>query len=293
MRRLNLIGLWNEKKRPLVLDGAMGSALQNKVKDYNLLWSSWLNIENPEAVYSLHKEYIKSGADIITTNTFRTNPHFYHKYELKYSLREFITSGVNIARIARDDKKVLIAGSNPPAEDCYQVERTISAKEVNSNHRDHIDLLIETGADFILNETQSHFDEIKIICKHCYENKIPYVISILVNADLNILSGEGITDVIKYILQFNPLVISFNCFTPHVYEKLFKVIPSDFLTGFYFNCCNGGSHANHEAVSHFDPDDYINTVSKYITQNSVFIGSCCGSNPKHTKKISAYFDEKN
>jgi homocysteine S-methyltransferase len=274
------------------LDGAMGSALQDKVKDYNLLWSSWLNIENPEAVLALHKEYIKSGAEIITTNTFRTNPHFYHKYDLKYSLREFVTAGVNIAIIARDDKKILIAGSNPPAEDCYQTKRTISAKEIASNHRDHIDLLFETGADFILNETQSHFDEIKIICKHCSENKIPFVVSILVNNDLKILSSEDINDVIRYILPFNPLAVSFNCFTPAVYEKLFSIIQHDFNTGFYFNCASG-NFSDAEFKCHISPDGYIDTVSKFITDKSVFIGTCCGSNPMHTEKITAYLNENN
>jgi S-methylmethionine-dependent homocysteine/selenocysteine methylase len=292
MKRFNLIDLWKEKKRPLILDGAMGSALQDKIKDYNLLWSSWLNIENPDAVLSLHKEYIKSGAEIITTNTFRTNPHFYHKYDLKYSLREFVTAGVHIAKIARGDKKVLIAGCNPPAEDCYQAERTITPKEIASNHRDHIDLLIETGADFVLNETQSHLDEIEIICRHCHENRIPFVVSILVNDNLRILSGEDIRDVIKYIIPFEPLAIAFNCFSPKLFEKLIKVIPNDFNTGFYFNC-GSGAFTDKDIKCHISPDDYISTISKYITKNSVFIGSCCGSNPNHTERITAFFDAKN
>lgn len=292
MKRLSLINLWKEKKRPLILDGAMGSALQDKIKDYNLLWSSWLNIENPEAVLSLHKNYIKSGAEIITTNTFRTNPHFYHKYDLKYSLREFVTAGVHLAKIARGNTEVLIAGSNPPAEDCYQVERTISLKEITSNHRDHIDLLFETGADFILNETQSHFDEIKVICQHCSKNKIPFVVSILVNENLKILSGEDVSEVIKYILPFHPLAISFNCFTPDIYKKLFETVPIDFNTGFYFNCGSGAFSAS-KIECHISPDAYMGTVSKYITANSVFVGTCCGSSPNHTEKITAYFDEKN
>lgn len=292
MKRLSLIGLWKEKKRPLILDGAMGSALQDKIKDYNLLWSSWLNVENPEAVLKLHNDYIKSGAEIITTNTFRTNPHFYHKYDLKYSLREFVTAGVHIAKIARGDKDVLIAGSNPPAEDCYQVERTITAKEIARNHRDHIDLLIETGADFILNETQSHFDEIEVICRHCSENKIPFVVSIFVTEDLKILSGQDITDVIKYILPFNPLAIAFNCFSPLVFEKLFKVVPHNFHTGFYFNCGHGTFSAT-QVTCDITPDDYVTSIRNFVTENSVFVGSCCGSSPSHTEKITAFINEKN
>lgn len=47
----------------------------------------------------------------------------------------------------------------------------------------HIDALMESGCDFIMNETQSHFDEIKFIAKYCGENHIPFVMnfSFLIN----------------------------------------------------------------------------------------------------------------
>ncbi len=41
----------------------------------------------------------------------------------------------------------------------------------------HIDALMENGCDFIMNETQSHFDEIKFIAKYCGQNNIPFVMN--------------------------------------------------------------------------------------------------------------------
>jgi homocysteine S-methyltransferase len=292
MSKHNLIGLWHEKKRPLVLDGANGCILQAKVKTHDLLWSSGLNMEDPESVIALHKQYIDSGAEIITTNTFRTNPHFYHKYKLKYSLREFVTAGVNLAKFARGDKSILIAGSNPPAEDCYQVKRTLSLNELENNHLSHINLLFESGVDFILNETQSHFDELKIICRHCSGNNIPFVISLFVTDKLRILSGESIKEVLDYLLPFNPTAIAFNCFHPETYKKLLEVIAPDMNTGFYFNC--GSAEFTGEAVEcRISPDEYIEQIKDFIAEKTVFVGSCCGSNPAHTQKIRAYLDEKN
>jgi len=72
---MNLFSLAKRINRPLILDGAMGSMLQSlNVKSKGSLWMSYANIEDPEKVYSIHKKYIDAGADIITTNTFRTNP---------------------------------------------------------------------------------------------------------------------------------------------------------------------------------------------------------------------------
>ena len=75
VKRIDIIKKQEELNRPLILDGAMGSLLieRGAVKD-KFLWLSKTNIDNPRLVESLHKEYITSGADIITTNTFRTNP---------------------------------------------------------------------------------------------------------------------------------------------------------------------------------------------------------------------------
>lgn len=292
MSRSKLIELRKEKKRPLVLDGANGGILQEKVKENNLLWSSWLNIEDPQSVISLHQDYINAGAEIITTNTFRTNPHFYKKYKLKYSLREFVTAGVNLAKAARNNKKVLIAGSNPPAEDCYQMARTITIKELEQNHIDHINLLFESGVDFILNETQSHFDELKIISRHCSENKIPFIVSLFVTDNLTILSGENIGEIVRYLTNYGPTAVSFNCFRPETYFRFMPLLPEEMHTGFYFNCGSGNYNSDilECAVS---PEEYISVTKDYITENTLFVGSCCGSNPSHTKHIRAFLDEQN
>ena len=74
MIQLNPFSLAARIKRPLILDGATGSILQKRIGiDKSPLWTSEYNITYPEEVLRLHSEYIESGADIITTNTFRTN----------------------------------------------------------------------------------------------------------------------------------------------------------------------------------------------------------------------------
>lgn len=292
MKKYDLLNFWRNKKRPLVLDGANGGILQEKVKQKKLLWSSWLNIEDPDSVIALHKDYINSGAEILTTNTFRTNPFFYNKYKLKYSLREFVTAGVNLAKFARGNDEILIAGSNPPAEDCYQAERTLSFKELEFNHLSHINLLFESGVDFVLNETQSHFDELQIICRHCSKNHIPYVVSLFLTEKLQLLSGEGINEIIEFLLKYTPNAVAFNCFSPEIYKGLYPLLPKELNTGFYFNC--GETHNPGEHIEcAITPDEYVSATKGYITSNTVFVGSCCGSNPAHTKRIRAFLDEKN
>lgn len=276
-------------KRPLIIDGAMGSLLQEKTKaPGKRIWTAKSNDDYEERVYAIHRDYIQAGADIITTNTFRTNP-----YSLLLQGITDITGSVNkavsIAVRARRKSAVLIAGSNAPAEDCYQVERKISQKDLEWNHRIHIDALMEAGCDFILNETQSHFDEIKFIAKYCGQNNIPFIMSFFLQDRPKLLSGENLTDAIEFVLNYHPLAIGINCTTFSVLSKAVERIKSHVNWGFYLNC-GDGKLTDSSMKCAVSPEEYANQTKEFLIYNPSFVGACCGSSPAHIKKLKNLLD---
>jgi len=286
---INFFALAKRMKRPLILDGAMGSLLQQRgVKMHSALWMSLANLENPEIVKGIHDEYIEAGADIITTNTFRTNPLAINRLTSK-KIKGLVRKAVNIARAAAGDLPVLIAGSNAPAEDCYQVKRTITKKELEANHKSHIEELYSNGCHFILNETQSHFDEIKIISNYCSDNSIPYVISLFFGNDLNILSGENLSEIIKFIKDRNALAIGFNCILPSTMIKTKRLIKNTKHWGFYLNC-GDGAYTDDNIECGISPKEYAKHVAEYTTLSPSFIGACCGSGPEHIRELKNITD---
>ena len=285
----NLFTFARKVNRPLLLDGAMGSLLQQKgIKSEGELWTSLANLQNPELVFEIHLSYIKAGVDIITTNTFRTNPIAVNSQH-KIKFEHFVKASVQIAKDAAKGYNVLITGSNAPAEDCYQIERKVSNKELEFNHKNHIDELMQNGCDFVLNETQSHFDEIKIICDYCYSKNVPFVLSLLVNDKMKLLSGEKVLEVIKYLLDRNPLCIGFNCVTSKVFNKVFAKSNLDFNWGFYLNL-GGGKYHDKKLITALSPIAYANIVTNYLYKRPSFVGGCCGSNPNHIKKLRHKLD---
>jgi len=277
------------KNRPLILDGAMGSLLQQKgFISSGTSWMTEINEKSPEVVLTIHQEYIKAGADIITTNTFRTNPVALRDNDM-LSSRYLVKNAVSIAKEAADNYRVFIAGSNAPAEDCYQKERTITKKELELNHCNHIDLLIDNPVDFILNETQSHLDEIQIICIHCSRNRIPYVLSIYVDSNLRILSGESIELVCGFIWEHKPLAVGLNCITPLEFESVIKNLNTESEWGYYLNCGEGLPFDDNISCG-FSPKDYGELCIKYLNKCPSFVGACCGSSPEHTKEIKRVID---
>jgi 5-methyltetrahydrofolate--homocysteine methyltransferase len=62
------------EQKVILLDGATGTSLWKKASDKQPVWK--YNIENPEIVVELEKEYIAAGSQIIETNTFAANRSF-------------------------------------------------------------------------------------------------------------------------------------------------------------------------------------------------------------------------
>jgi homocysteine S-methyltransferase len=290
--QINPFSLARRINRPLILDGAMGSMLQQSgIKSSGALWMSKANLDNPEIVYNIHRQYIDAGADIITTNTFRTNPAAISEYGKRINFKKFVRESVKIAINAAEGLPVFVAGSNAPAEDCYQRKRKLTIKEIKNNHYKHIEELYYNGVHFILNETQSHFDEIKIISAFCAKNEIPFVISLFLDEKLKLLSGEMASEVIKYILDFSPLAVSVNCVMPKTFLNFYQKEKLNFNWGTYLNC--GSENFSDEEIScGVSSSEYAKIISKILSKEPSFLGSCCGSTPQHTKAIKKLLYEK-
>ncbi|MFL6136053.1 MAG: homocysteine S-methyltransferase family protein, partial [Nocardioidaceae bacterium] len=56
-------------KTPVVLDGGMGTLLQDRGLTDGGAGELW-NVEQPEVVRESHEAYARAGARILTTNTF-------------------------------------------------------------------------------------------------------------------------------------------------------------------------------------------------------------------------------
>ncbi len=277
-------------KRPLVLDGAMGSLLESYgLKSDKYLWSSIFNITEREKVLNLHKAYVNAGAEIITTNTFRTNPVALDFSSYDINVKEFVFTSVNIAKEAIREKDILLAGSNAPAEDCYQKEVTIGKDKIIYNHSKHIELLWEAGVDFILNETHSHLFEIDFVSKFCSQNNLPFVTSLFFDEDLKLLSGEPLTAGIETVLAYEPLAVSFNCALPRRFKKFSSIFEPSFKWGFYFNC-GGEDYKAKNLSTVITPEQYIEEIKDFVNSETVFVGSCCGSTPEHTKAIKKFLE---
>lgn len=285
---------FSELQKPLVLDGPMGTLLIERGIDLGTkLWSAKALITNPDAVYQIHKDYILAGADIITTNTFRTNPYAIEISNSNYTSKELVKTAVNIAKnsILEANKEILIAGSNAPADDCYLTRRLLPKEKLFANHKEHIINLIEAGVDFILNETFGDKEEIEIVCEICSELKIPFAVSVLINSELKTFFGQNLIETIEMIYSYEPIFISLNCSRPEFILKALDLIEKFGPFGVYPNLGSIETFSSGQLIRDYSSDALKNFVVELIKRNVKVIGVCCGGNPDDIKLIRKTIDE--
>lgn len=147
------------RERILVLDGAMGTMLQERGLKPGQSPEE-LNLTLPEVVAGVHRAYHDAGADIIVTNTFGGNREKLSHYGLEGRLREINRAGVTIARHVAGDSAYVAASIGPTGKFVEPVG-DLSFDAMTAIFREQAEALIEAGADLITLETFLDIKEIR------------------------------------------------------------------------------------------------------------------------------------
>jgi len=282
----------------LILDSAMGTELDFRGANVSLpLWSANAIQENPDLIQKIHSENIEAGADIITTNTFRTQRRNFEKADFKpggksftETAYEFTKKAVDLARnaVTSSGKNVLIAGGISPIEDCYEPELTPELDILCTEQNEHIGNLIFSGVDFLLAETMNNIKEISAVLNQIHQTGYEYCISFVCKNEDELFSGEKITDVMKIIDKFNPQVVMTNCIHPDLAEKVLNKLKllTDRPLGVYCNIGNPDLFETGKFEVCISPDEYYNYAVEWKRIGVKVIGGCCGTAHEYIKKLS-------
>ena len=85
----------------VVLDGATGTELEARgsPQSSDASWAD-CSVTHPEIVRDVHEDYVRAGADIITTNTYSTGPHVLRQMGREDAIAPWNRASVAIAREA-------------------------------------------------------------------------------------------------------------------------------------------------------------------------------------------------
>jgi 5-methyltetrahydrofolate--homocysteine methyltransferase len=297
-------------QRILVLDGAMGTMLQQRnltAADFGGAALEGCN-ENlvrtrPDVVLDIHRKYYEAGADIVETNSFGATPLVLAEYGLQADAHELNRRAAELARQAADEfstagKPRFVAGSMGPTTKAITVTGGVTFEGLLENYYVQAKGLVEGGSDLLLVETCQDTRNIKAAILAIQQLSkevgadIPYVISVTIEPMGSMLAGQTVEAMWASLRHTHPLAFGMNCATgPEFMTDHIRTLST--LSGEFISCYPNAGLPDEEGKYLETPTTLASQLEKFVNHGWLnLIGGCCGTTEKHIRAIAQMVEGK-
>ena len=292
------------KEKIVVLDGAMGTALQERNltaadfggEDYEGCNENLVRTR-PDVIQEVHEAYLEAGADIIETNTFGGANFVLGEYGLENRVEEINTKAVQLARAACDKYTTaaqprFVAGAMGPTTKALSVTGGISFNDLAFSFYEQAKALTAAGADFLLLETA--LDTLNLKAAYTgilrafdeLHQRIPLAISCTIETMGTMLAGQAVEAFYTSVEHMQPLYIGLNCATgPEFMRDHIRTLSQ--ISAFPISVVPNAGIPDEEGVYPESPQDLAKILNSFLDEQWVnLVGGCCGTTPKHIKELA-------
>ena len=308
--------------RILILDGAMGTAIQRDRPDEagyrGERFKDWpsdvqgnndlLSLTQPEIITAIHSEYLAAGADIIETNTFNAQAISLGDYGMEELSYEINFESARLARVACDattaetpDKPRYVAGALGPTTRTASIspdvndpgKRNITYDQLVAAYIEQARGLVDGGADLLMIETifdtlnaKAAIFAVETLFEE-YGRRWPVIISgTITDASGRTLSGQVTEAFWNSVRHAKPLMVGLNC-ALGAHEMRPYVQEVSRIADTFVSCYPNAGLPN--AFGEYDetPDQTAAIVKEFAESGLVnLLGGCCGTTPEHINAIA-------
>ncbi|MBN1414768.1 MAG: methionine synthase [Bacteroidales bacterium] len=311
------------QKRILILDGAMGSLIQQyqlEEKDYrgerfihhkhdlkgNI---DILSITHPDIIKRVHEDYLKAGADIVETNTFSANRISQADYNMEEWVYEMNETSARLAREVVDEfmhtnpsVPRFVAGSMGPTNKTASLSpdvndpgfRSVTFDDLVLAYAEQAKGLLDGGVDMLLVETI--FDTLNakaaiFAIEELFRERdirLPLMVSgTVTDASGRTLSGQTIEAFLNSVSWADPLTIGVNCALGARAMKPY-VEELSRKAPFFISAHPNAGLPNQFGGYDDTPANMKNQLKEFLEAGIVnIIGGCCGTTPAHIHEFKA------
>lgn len=288
-----------------ILDGGFGRELARRGAPFRQPeWSALALTEAPEIVKEVHLDFIRAGAEVVTTNNYAVVPFHIGQERFDTEVKDLVNIAVMQAKKAVEEsgQKVLIAGCLPPLFGSYRAD-LFQENEAEKLAKPIIETLAP-HVDFWLAETQSCLKEVETIHALLPKDQRDFWVSFTLQDELKLeqpllRSGENIQQAAEMIIRLGAKAVLFNCCQPEVILKAIiaikSLLPEGIEIGAYANAFppqNNEATANDgldEVRTDLNPALYLKFAQEWKEAGATLIGGCCGIGPEHISELSKFF----
>ncbi len=292
------------KKKILIMDGAMGTMLQEANltpedfggEEYDGC-NEFLNVTAPDVIESIHLTYLHAGADIIETNTFGGTNLVLDEYDLGERAYAINKLGAEIARKAADTVSTeewprYVAGSMGPTTKTLSVTGGTTFDALRDAYAEQARGLIEGGADLLLLETSQDMLNVKagfLGIEQAIEQtgkRVPLMVSGTIEPMGTTLAGQSIEAFYISLKHMNPLAVGLNCATgPEFMQDHIRSLSH--LSTTAVSCYPNAGLPDEEGNYHETPESLAAKLSGFAEKGWLnIVGGCCGTTPNHIEALA-------
>src|SRR6266853_7034459 len=298
-------------QRILVLDGAMGTMLQQReltADDFGGTAFEGCN-ENlvrtrPDVVLDIHRKYFEAGSDIVETNTFGSASIVLAEYGLAADAHFLNKRATDLARQAADefstpDKPRFVAGSMGPTTKAITVTGGVTFNELRETYYAQAKGLVEGGVDLLLVETCQDTRNIKAALLAIHKlskeigNDVPFIVSVTIEPMGTMLAGQTVEAMWASLRHAKPLALGMNCATgPEFMTDHMRTLSQ--LTSEFVSCYPNAGLPNPETSEYGEtPSSLAAQLEKFVDHGWLnIVGGCCGTTEQHIRAIAQMVESK-
>lgn len=292
------------KKKIMILDGAMGTMIQQENLTEEDFGSEDLDgcneilvITRPDVISKIHEAYFAAGADIIETNTFGSTSVVLAEYDLQDRARELNLIAARLAveaanKFSTPEWPRYVAGALGPTTKTLSVTGGVTFDELVDSYYEQSVALIEAGVDAMLLETSQDTLNVKagsIGIRRAFETTgitLPLMISGTIEPMGTTLAGQNIESFYISLEHLNPISIGLNCATgPEFMRDHIRSLSELATTA--VSCYPNAGLPDENGQYHESPESLAKKMAGFAEQGWLNIaGGCCGTTPDHIRAMA-------
>ncbi len=281
-----------QKTEIILADGAMGTMLFDAGLPQGELPQLW-NLEHPDRVAAVHRQYLEAGSKLLLTNTFSANRFRMTSFDEKSSLAEINRLGAQIliSEVKAAGGQALVAGDIGPSGQVMSPYGDLAFDEAKAGFMEQAEALIEMGVDVIWIETMSDLEEVRAAFEATREisKEIPIITTLTFDMQGRTMMGVTPEHAVTTLTSLGAAAVGGNCGEGpdeiiSVIEKMHTISPNSLLVA----KANAGipKMVDGKPVYDASPAAMADYALQVHAAGAKIIGACCGSTPVHLKAMA-------
>ena len=277
------------EERVLILDGAMGTMIQRETGaiPFQDCFDQFC-LSRPEAIRSIHRQYLEAGADIICSNSFSANTLSLARFGLSDRAFDIALAAARLAReeaarfrTAHPERTVFVAGSVGP------IQSTVPFSSLTAVYKSQLVALLEGGVDLLLFETVMDTESLSAGLEAVASLRVdmPILVSAAITDEGTLYSGESIADLVAAVRDKGVSSIGFNCSCGG--DRMCDFVHElSALSSLPLSLYPNAGLPNADGEYEMSPVAFYQRLSPLLKSGVIrIVGGCCGTTPEFIREL--------